>query len=109
MLMRSGSPRALRSAVHNWPSPKDGLSELQVEAAMKGFLHATGWDGSDFVLRIDPAPLPTRPNRPRDRILTVRRQSTGHERLYYAGPFSSWLAQLLQDVEQGIFGARRRS
>jgi hypothetical protein len=95
--------------VHNWPAPKEGLSELQAEAAMRGFLHATGWDAADFQLHVAPAPLDPRPSRPRDRIVTVRRLSTGDERLYYDGPFSAWYAQLLQDVERGVFGARKRT
>lgn len=106
MLMRSGTPRQRRAAVHNWPSPV--LSETQAEAAMRGFLHATGWAAADFELHIAPAPLTIRPSRPQDVILTVRRRSNGAERMYYEGPTSCWLAQLLQDVEQGVFGAKRK-
>lgn len=107
MLMHPNTPKRQREAVHNWPAPKGGLSELQAEAAMRGFLHATGWDAADFELHIDAAPLTARLGRPHDKILTVKRRSTAQERLYYAGPFSAWLAQLLQDVEQGHFGGRR--
>lgn len=106
MLMHPGTPRRQRAAVHSWPSA--ALSETQAEAAMRGFLHATGWQAADFELHIAPAPLATRPSRPKDTILTVRRCSNGAERLYYDGPTSSWLSQLLNDVEQGVFGARRQ-
>jgi len=37
-------------------------------------------------------------------IVTVRRISTGEERLYTTGPGSAWFAALLMDLEQGHFG-----
>jgi len=37
-------------------------------------------------------------------IVTVRRLSTGEERLYTTGPGSAWFAALLMDLEQGLFG-----
>jgi hypothetical protein len=37
-------------------------------------------------------------------IVTVRRLSTGEERLYTTGPGSAWFAALLMDLEQGHFG-----
>lgn len=107
MLMRSDfsrSPR--RAAVHHWPAAgrADGLSEEQAQAAMRAFLHATGWDAGDFELRTVTSPVLGRPMRPKDRLVRVTRRATGSERLYCAGPFSAWLAQLLDDVEQGCFG-----
>jgi hypothetical protein len=38
------------------------------------------------------------------RIVTVRRMSNGVERLYSGGPGSAWLAALLSDIDQGLFG-----
>jgi hypothetical protein len=37
-------------------------------------------------------------------VVTVRRISTGEERLYTTGPGSAWFAALLMDLEQGHFG-----
>ena len=39
-------------------------------------------------------------------IVTVRRISTGEERLYTTGPGSAWFAALLMDLDQGHFGKR---
>ncbi|GEM_PF-2200778 len=39
-------------------------------------------------------------------VVTVRRISTGEERLYTTGPGSAWFAALLMDLEQGHFGKR---
>ena len=37
-------------------------------------------------------------------IVSVRRISTGEERLYTTGPGSAWFAALLMDLEHGHFG-----
>lgn len=37
-------------------------------------------------------------------LLRVRRLSTGVERVYTAGPGSTWFAEVTADLERGLFG-----
>jgi hypothetical protein len=108
--MLTATPPASRNqhgTVHHWPGPKSGLSGAQARAAMRAFLSAMGWEEADFDLQIDEAPLVHSGDLGADRVLTVRRRSTGLERIYVCAPLSAWLAELLQDVERGEFGGSR--
>jgi hypothetical protein len=87
---------------HLWPV--DHLSVDQAQAALRSFLSTLGHCSDDFALEVDPeSQLSALLGLP-DRLVTVRRVSTGHERLYAVGAASSWLAELLQDLEDGQFG-----
>lgn len=95
-----------RSLVHHWPQDgRQGLSARQASAAMRGFLDALGHDASDFELQLQrESSLGAWLGNGDPRMVAVRRRSTGDQRLYAAGPHSSWLAELLQDLEGGRFG-----
>lgn len=95
-----------RRPVHHWPQDRrQGLSTGQASAAMRGFLDALGHDASDFELHVQrESPLAAWLGAGDHHMVAVRRRSTGDERLYAAGPHSSWLAELLQDLEGGRFG-----
>ena len=67
-------------------------------------LRASGFDVSDFEIEEDASPGLSRMLGTTDRLVTVRRRSTGDERLYAAGPGRPWFALALMDVEQGCFG-----
>ncbi len=99
-----------RGTAHHWPrgGVGNGMTHEQAHAAMRAFLHAMGWDASDFTIQVEPAPALSRLMGVQDRLVTVACRSSGQQRSYTAGPFSSWLAELLQDVEQGGFGLPRR-
>jgi hypothetical protein len=43
-----------------------------------------------------------------DTMLTVRRRSTGDERLYMVGEVMPWFALVADDLHQGRFGVGRR-
>lgn len=74
-------------------------------AVLNSFLVAFGHRPGDFEVRIDEhSPVGTLLGLD-DRLVTVRRVSTGVERLYVANSYSSWLAELLHDVNAGHYGA----
>lgn len=89
---------------HQWPA--DDLSAGQAQAALRSFLSTRGHCPEDFALEIDHESQLSELLGLPDRLVTVRRRSTGHERLYAAGSASSWLAELLQDLDDGQFGPR---
>jgi hypothetical protein len=80
------------------------LSPAQAGAALRSFLHALGHDPADFELEVDAESQLSELLGLDDRMVTVRRVSNGTERLYAAGRHSSWLAELLLDIEGGCFG-----
>jgi hypothetical protein len=103
MLTAMGKPPA--SALHQWAIGE--MTGEQAQAAFRSFLSTLGHDARDFALEIDHESQLSDMLGLADRLLTVRRLSTGEERLYAAGPHTSWLAALLQDLEDGHFGAER--
>lgn len=95
---------ALHSPRHQWAVHE--LNADQAQAAFRSFLSTFGHCAEDFALEIDrESQLSVLLGLP-DRLITVRRMSTGYERLYATGGSSSWLAELLQDLEDGRFGRR---
>lgn len=92
-------------AVHCWPmqSPISQMSRAQARSAMHSFLSTMGYQASDFTVSMKHASWLSGVLGWKDHFLTVRCRSTGHERVYSAGPFSPWLAELLRDVELGAF------
>lgn len=71
-------------------------------------LRASGFDASDFEIEEDASPGLSRLLGSNDALVTVRRRSTGDERLYAAGPGRPWFALAMMDLEQGCFGPQRR-
>ena len=67
-------------------------------------LRARGFDAGDFVIEEDATPDMSRVLGTGDSLVTVRRRSTGDERLYVDGQGSAWFALALMDLEQGHFG-----
>ena len=69
-------------------------------------LLASGFDPLDF--EIDEASRPSLgPGQLTDTVLTVRRRSTGEERLYMVGKGMPWFALMADDLSQGRFGTDR--
>jgi len=69
-----------------------------------GLLDQQGYDVADFDVEDDDSPELHQLLGLDDALVSVIRKSTGTHRLYTAGPYSSWLAELQADVEQGHFG-----
>lgn len=72
-------------------------------------LRASGFDANDFVIEEDTSSALSRMLGNDDALVTVRRRSTGDERLYAAGPGRPWFALALMDLEQGCFGPQGRA
>ena len=71
---------------------------------LAGAMEAKGYAPADFELLEDPAPdLSVLLGLP-DHLLTMRRRSTGHERLYIVQPGAPWLFKALADLGAGLFG-----
>lgn len=70
---------------------------------LKSFLAAFGCDPEDFEVHVDEDAQLSRLLGLDDRFVTVRQRSSRMERLYVASAYSSWLAELLQDVRAGHF------
>jgi hypothetical protein len=73
-------------------------------AVLNSFLAAFGHEPADFEVRIDERSPVGALLGLDDRLVTVRRASTRAERLYVANSYSSWLAELLYDVNAGHYG-----
>jgi len=69
-------------------------------------LLASGFDPRDFEFEETPRPS-LGAVQLTDTMLTVRRRSTGDERLYMAGDGLPWFALVADDLHQGRFGAGR--
>ena len=72
--------------------------------ALRALLRSRGFDTHDFEIDESQASELGDLLGISDGIVTVRRKSTGEERLYTTGPGATWLAALLIDLEQGHFG-----
>ena len=73
-------------------------------SALRGVLRAHGLQVEDFDFEeYDASGLGDLLGQ-RERILSVRRRSTGEERLYASGPHSSWLGAFMMDLGSGHFG-----
>jgi Zn-dependent M32 family carboxypeptidase len=79
----------------------DSLSHKR--AVLGRVLQAFGYDVQDFLLEEAPAPVAESVGL-NDRVVTVRRRSTGVERLYVSGPNSFWFGAILGDLARGRFG-----
>lgn len=77
-----------------------------MSAALRGFIDAIGHRPEDFSVEIDHESQLSDVLGLPDRLVTVRRVSTGHERLYSVNATSPWLADVLQDLEDGRFGQK---
>jgi len=73
-------------------------------AALGNLLRSRGFDLADFEIAEDQDSELVNLLGLVGGIVTVRRLSTGEERLYTTGPGSAWFAALLMDLEQGLFG-----
>lgn len=76
-------------------------------SAIDALLHSHGFAAHDFEVTEERSReiteilgLPTG-------AVSVRRHSTGHERLYAAGIGSTWYAALSADLDSGVFGHAR--
>ncbi len=73
-------------------------------SALRGVLRAHGLQVEDFEFEeYDASGLGDLLGR-RERILSVKRRSTGEERLYASGPDSAWLGAFMMDLGSGHFG-----
>lgn len=83
---------------------QDSVAGSDTAKAIRALLRSRGFDTHDF--EIDESPFHGFEDLPGwgDSVVTVRRRSTGEERLYTTGSEASWLASLLSDLEQGHFG-----
>src|SRR5258706_12455714 len=75
-------------------------------AALGSLLRSRGFDLADFEIAEDEDSGLVNLLGLVGGIVTVRRISTGEERLYTTGPGSAWFAALLMDLDQGHFGKR---
>lgn len=75
--------------------------------ALRSVLRAHGFDVADFEFEEHESSLAGLLGG-MERILAVRRRSTGEERLYATGADSAWLGAFMLDLGSGHFGAVRR-
>jgi hypothetical protein len=80
-------------------------SDMPQQAAVA--LATAGYDIADFDIHCVPAPLATELGLD-DAVLTVRRRSTGAERMYLGTPDAGWCSLLQRDASSRAFGDRRR-
>ena len=73
--------------------------------ALRGVLRAHGLDVADFEFEEHESSL-VQLLGSSAAILSVRRRSTGEERLYAIGNGSAWLGDFMMDLVSGHFGAR---
>ena len=78
--------------------------DITTSAALGSLLRSRGFDLADFEIAEDQDSDLVNLLGLVGGIVTVRRISTGEERLYTTGPGSAWFAALLMDLEQGLFG-----
>ncbi len=75
-----------------------------LSATLAQTLKLAGFEPSDFEIS-EGAPEGLRALGLPDRLLTVRRRSTGHRQLYATTPGSPWLFNAFADLTAGRFGA----
>ena len=75
--------------------------------ALHGLLRANGLAADDFVFEEHDSGFVDLLGSG-GRILSVRRRSTGDERLYATGPDSAWLGAFTMDLGSGHFGPLSR-
>jgi hypothetical protein len=74
--------------------------------ALYGLLRSWGHDARDFEVDEDTDSELGRLFGLTGGVLTVRRRSTGEERLYATGMGSAWFAAVLMDLSRGLLGGR---
>jgi hypothetical protein len=95
-MSQSGTNNAFDTDTHS-------LSAVN-RAVLNSFLAAFGHDPRDFEVRVhEHSPIGALLGLD-DRLVTVRRVSADVERLYVTSSYSSWLAELLHDVNAGQYG-----
>jgi hypothetical protein len=95
-IQAASQEETMKSATRNY----DG----NTSAALGNLLRSKGFDLADFEIAEDQDSDLVNLLGLVGGIVTVRRLSTGEERLYSTGPGSAWFAALLIDLEQGLFG-----
>ncbi|MDC6170781.1 hypothetical protein [Paucibacter sp. XJ19-41] len=81
---------------------------LQLWPTLVSTLELAGFDPVDFEMS-EGAPKELAAIGLPDRLLTVRRRSTGHRQLYAVAPGCPWLFNAFADLTAGRFGAPSRS
>lgn len=79
----------------------------QLWHTLSGTLELAGFEPEDFEIS-EGRPEELRSVGLPDRLLTLRRRSTGHRQLYAVAPGSPWLFSAFADLTAGRFGAPSR-
>jgi hypothetical protein len=87
---------------------RDTSSRLDPVQALYALLRAQGLDASDFEFEEHDSGFVDLLGAS-GRIVSVRRRSTGDERLYATGPDSAWMGAFMMDIGSGHFGKVPRS
>lgn len=87
--------------------PASPMAPDQLWRTLSGTLALAGFEPSDFELTAGP-PDGLRAIGLPDRLLTLRRRSTGHRQLYAIAPGSPWLFSAFADLTAGRFGSPPR-
>ncbi|MDT8999027.1 hypothetical protein RQP53_07080 [Paucibacter sp. APW11] len=77
-------------------------------STLSGTLKLAGFEPNDFEMSVGaPAEMSGLLSSP-DRLLTLRRRSTGHKQLYAVAPGCPWLFTAFADLTAGRFGSPER-
>ena len=81
----------------------DTSNRVDPVQALHGMLRAQGLDAEDFEFEEHDSGFVDLLGTS-GRIVSVRRRSTGEERLYATGPDSAWMGAFMMDIGSGHFG-----
>jgi hypothetical protein len=84
-------------------TPHQDTNPTQLWSTLASTLELAGFEPSDFEM-LEGRPEELRAVGLPDRLLTVRRRSTGHRQLYAVAPGSPWLFSAFADLTAGRFG-----
>lgn len=88
--------------------PHPAAADGELQSAALAMLQTAGLDAADFRVSADVVPDPLSHLESSATFLTIAQRSTGQRACYFAGMHSTWLAQLVIDLDAGRFAPPSR-